>query len=302
MTLDGNGNVGRNSCRPILCGMVKPALVAALVSGLLWIPAVSTTQVSLAPPDDAAMEEFLLKGRIVRTRSAGKGVTGSIRATLTLGDVTHDAHVQTIDESKREFRSAKGIEFNFRDTWQFNLAAYKLDRLMDLRLVPVTVERRFRGEPASFTWWVDDVLMDEGERIKRKVEPPVPDCWNEQMQQLRMFDQLIENTDRNLGNVVISTTWRVWAIDHTRAFRRSKVPPKPANLTRVDRGLLDRMARLDFDTLKRSLKAYLDDHDLRALLSRRDAIVAHFRARGEQALYDRRNLSSGCPGAIALAR
>jgi hypothetical protein len=282
--------------------MVKPTFVAALAFGLLWLPAVSTAQPPPAPPDDAAMEAFLLKGRIVRTRSAGKGVTGSIRATLTLGDVTHDAHVQTVDQSLREFKSAKGTEFNFRDKWQFNLAAYKLDRLMDLRLVPVTVERRFRTEPASFTWWVDDVLMDEGERIKQKVEPPVPDCWNEQMQQLRMFDQLIENTDRNLGNVVISTTWRVWAIDHTRAFRRSKVPPKPANLTRVDRGLLDRLARLDFDTLKRSLKAYLDDHDLRALLSRRDAIVAHFRARGEQALYDRRDLSSGCHAEMALAR
>ena len=282
--------------------MGKPALVAAIVSGLLWLPPVSTAQPPPGPPDDAAMEEFLLKGRIVRTRAAGKGVTGSIRATLTLGDVTHDAHVQTVDQSLLEFRSAKGTEFNFRDKWQFNVAAYKLDRLMDLRLVPVTVERRFRGEPASFTWWVDDVLMDEGERIKRKVEPPIPDCWNEQMQRLRMFDQLIENTDRNLGNVVISTSWRLWAIDHTRAFRRSKVPPKPANLTRVDRELLDRLARLDFDTLKGGLKTYLDDHDLRALLSRRDAIVAHFRARGEQALYERRNLSSGCRGETALAR
>jgi hypothetical protein len=281
--------------------MVKPTFVAALAFGLLWLPAVSTAQPPPAPPDDAAMEAFLLKGRIVRTRSAGKGVTGSIRATLTLGDVTHDAHVQTVDQSLREFKSAKGTEFNFRDKWQFNLAAYKLDRLMDLRLVPVTVERRFRTEPASFTWWVDDVLMDEGERIKRKVEPPVPDCWNEQMQQLRMFDQLIENTDRNLGNVVISTSWRVWAIDHTRAFRRSKVPPKPANLTRVDRGLLERLARLDFDTLKRGLKAYLDDHDLRALLSRRDAIVAHFRARGEQAFYDRRDAAAGCATAVVAS-
>lgn len=282
--------------------MVTRALVAAIALGLLWLPAVSTAQPSPALADDAAREEFLLKGRIVRTRPAGKGVTGSIRATLTLGEVTHDAHVQTIDQTLREFKSTRGTEFNFRDKWQFNLAAYKLDRLMDLRMVPVTVERRFRSDSASFTWWVDDVLMDEGERVKRKVEPPVPECWNEQMQQLRVFDQLIENTDRNLGNVVISTTWRLWAIDHTRAFRSSKVPPKPANLTRVDRGLLERLAGLDFDTLKRAIKPYLNDHDLRALLSRRDAIVARFRARGEQALYDRRNLSSGCRAETALAR
>src|SRR5688500_897641 len=287
---------------PILCAMVKSALAAAIACALLCLPAVSTAQTAPAPTDDAAREEFLLKARIVRTRAAGKGITGSIRATLTLGDVTHDAHIQTIDESLREFRSARGTEFNFRDKWQFNLAAYRLDRLMDLRLVPVTVERRFRRDSASFTWWVDDVLMDEGERLKQKVDPPVLDCWNEQMQQLRVFDQLIENTDRNIGNLVISTTWRPWAIDHTRAFRSSKVPPNPAHLTRVDRGLLERLARLDFDTLKRAIKPYLTDYDLRALLARRDAIVAHFRARGEPAFYDRRDLSLGCLANTALAR
>jgi len=274
--------------------MVKPALVAAIVTGLLWLPAVSTAQPPLAPPDDAAMEEFLQKGRIVRTRSAGKGVTGSTRATLTLGDLTHDVHIQTIDESKWEFKSARGTEFNFRDKWHFNIAAYKLDRLLDLQLVPVTVERRFKGEAASFTWWVDDVLMDEGERLEKNVAPPDGRCWDDQMQLLGVFDQLIENTDRNVGNVVITKAWRVWAIDHTRAFRHSKVPAKPAKMRRVDRGVLERLAALDFDTLKRELRSYLNDSDLRALLSRRDAIVAHFRAGGERVLYDRRDTAATC--------
>jgi hypothetical protein len=66
--------------------------------------------------------------------------------------------------------------------------------------------------------------------------------------------------------------------------------------------VLERLAALEFDTLKREVKAYLSDYDLRALLSRRDAIVAHFRARGAQALYDRRNPSSGCRAETALAR
>jgi hypothetical protein len=278
--------------------MYRTELVAALAVILLWLPpapaAAQTLAHPAAPLSDAAMEDFLRNAKIGRVRTAGKGVTDSTRATLTHDGVTHDAHIQTVDQSLREFRSARTNEFNFRDKWQFNVAAYKLDRLLDLHLVPVTVERRWKGDPASFTWWVDDVLMDEGERIKKKVTPPDTRCWDEQMQLLRVFDQLIENTDRNLGNVVIEKTWRLWLIDHTRAFRQSKAPPSPENLTRVDRRLLERLTALQFATLKNEVKRYLDDADIRALLSRRDAIVARFKAMGERVLFDRRDHSAKC--------
>ena len=39
------------------------------------------------------------------------------------------------------------------------------------------------------------------------------------MQIVRLFDQLIYNIDRNLGNLMITNDWTIWAIDHTRAFR-----------------------------------------------------------------------------------
>ena len=65
---------------------------------------------------------------MLRTRGAGKGVTGTVRATLSDGTITHDASIQTIDESMREFRSNRGTELNFVDSWRYNVAAYRLDR------------------------------------------------------------------------------------------------------------------------------------------------------------------------------
>ena len=247
-----------------------------------------------ATPPEAAIEQFLREAKILRTRSAGKGVTGSLRATMSDGTLTHDAQIQIVDESRSEFTTAKGVERNFRDTWTYNVAAYRIARLIDLRMVPVSVERRWNGRDAAFTWWVDDVAMDEEKRLKGNVQPPRTDCWLEQMHLLRMFDELIENTDRNMGNIIYTTDWRVWAIDHTRAFRRSSTPPNLAKLSRIDRGVLKGLEALDFQTLKKEIGRYLQDAEIRTVLSRRDALVKHFASRGDGALYDRRDLSNGC--------
>lgn len=273
-------------------GFVAFVLISWMLTPLAGRPALARgqpPQSAAAVLSDAEIESFLREAKIVRTRSVGKGVTNSIRATLTDGTLTHDAHIQTIDQRRNVGPSNRGQELNFRDSWQFNIAAYRLDRLLGLNLVPVSVERRYRGKSGAFTWWVDDVIMDEGERHKKSVQPPNPALWNEVMQLVRMFDQLIYNMDRNMGNLVITKDWRVWAIDHTRAFRLHKDLKSPANVTRCDRGVLEALKRLDRETLERELDEYLTTWERDAMLARRDAIVKIIESAGPGAVFDRRD-------------
>ena len=237
-------------------------------------------------PSDAEIEEFLLKADVLKTKSTSKGVTGSLQATLSDGKRTHDAHIQFIDESKREFQTGKGTEFNFRDSWTFNIAGYKLDRLIGMNMVPVSVSRRFQSKPSAFTWWVDDVAMDEGDRLKKKIAPPEPTSWNHQMQMVRLFDQLIYNMDRNMGNLVITKSWRVWAIDHTRAFRTHETLKSPESVSRCDRQVFEKLKTLDKDSLKREVGSMLDEWQMRSLLARRDLIVKRIESLGPAALFD----------------
>jgi hypothetical protein len=230
--------------------------------------------------------EFLKTAKIVRTRDAGNGVTGTQRVTLSDGTLTHDASVQTVDIAMNEFRSNRGTELNFKDTWRYNVAAYRLNQVLQLGLIPVSVERLHRGKPGSFTWWVDDVLMDEGQRLKTKTQSPDTLSWNQQMWHIRIFDQLIQNADRNLGNLVIDKSWKVWMIDHSRAFRLSSKVKSPANLTRVERGALERLRALDAPTLTKLVGDYLTGFEQRALLQRRDEIVALFDKGGLSMIYD----------------
>ena len=251
---------------------------------------------------DEEMERFLLKAKVGKTKGIKKGVTGSLQATLTDGKITHDAHIQTVDERKQQFVGDKGgVEFDFRDSWEFNIAGYRIDRLIGMNLVPVSVQRSHGYKPAAFTWWLDDVMMHEEDRLERKKanekdktkeqtqpsEPPDTEKWNQQMQMVRVFDELIGNVDRNLGNLMITNDWRVWPIDHTRAFRTNKQLKTPANVTRADRKVFERMKALDKDTLKKATGKHLSTFQIDAILARRDAIVQRLEGLGPSALFDR---------------
>jgi hypothetical protein len=243
----------------------------------------ATSQLSLEQ-----QEEFLKKAKVLKTRGAGKGVTNTLRATLSDGTITHDASIQTVDVFMQEFKSKQGVEFNFRDSWRYNVAAYRMDRLLDIGMTPPSIERSHQNKPASFTWWVDDVVMDEGERLKNKTPAPNVDLWNEQMWVVRIFDQLIYNVDRNLGNLLIDKNWTVWMIDHSRAFRLFDKVKTPDNITKCERRVFEKLKALDAATVKAATGDYLTGPEIRGMLARRDELVKLIEKIGPSAFYDRR--------------
>lgn len=243
----------------------------------------ATSQLSLEQ-----QEEFLKKAKVLKTRGAGKGVTNTLRATLSDGTITHDASIQTVDVFMQEFKSKQGVEFNFRDSWRYNVAAYRMDRLLDIGMTPPSIERSHQNKAASYTWWVDDVVMDEGERLKNKTPAPNVDLWNEQMWVVRIFDQLIYNVDRNLGNLLIDKNWTVWMIDHSRAFRLFDKVKTPDNITKCERRVFEKLKALDPAAVKAAVGEYLTGPEIRGMLARRDELVKLIEKAGPTALYDRR--------------
>lgn len=245
-----------------------------LLALLFWLAAAAGSPTRSWSVEE--IEHFLATAQITDFHRLSEGVTNAVRATLSDGKSSHDAQIQQIDISKPSYPTAKGWELNFRDYWGYNVAAYRLSRILSLDRVPVSVRREIEGKGAAVTWWIDNLLMTEKTRFLTKVRPPDVDDWNRQMYTVRVFDQLIYNTDRNLGNLVITEDWKIWMIDHTRAFRLHKELENPQQLVMCERGLLQAMRRLDRISLSRELGEYLTSDEIEALLARRDKMVDHF--------------------------
>jgi hypothetical protein len=273
-----------NSISPIFAALFAALIVSACPLYATVNPWLGAAQVQ--PLTIKQKEVFLKEGKVTRTRGTSRGITGVRRATLEKDGFTHDASIQTIDESKAIFQGAQGTEINFRDTYKFNIAAYRLGQLLGLDNISPSVERSYDGHSGSFTWWIDDFLMDELDRMKKKLSPPDVERWNKQMYIVRVFDQLIYNVDRNLGNLLIDKNWKIWMIDHTRSFRRQSQLKDVRNLAKCDRVLLDRLKKLNKEQLKAEVGQWLTDIEIDGVLARRTKIVDFFEKQGPETLYD----------------
>ena len=269
---------------------VKPAL--ALVTALLAFPMTSKaaepearSDASIAEPasenaalasspaiDPAEMEAMLLRGNIRKVRPLSVGVTGSSKAVVSWRGTTHDAHIQTVDT----FLGSGTRHPNRSDSYRYNVAAYRLDRMLGLGMVPVSVERPISGHQAAVTWWVDDVEMMEIERRRLGCIQTDAGGWNDQMQRASIFQELIANSDNNQTNLLITTEWKVWLVDFTRAFRLDRKLMNPAALKRLDPGLEQALQHLDAARLRDEMRGLLDGLQVRSILARRDAILEHF--------------------------
>ncbi len=256
---------------PIYCTAIL--LSVAAIAPVCAQPATKLSSAGWTPEQQ---ERFLISARIAAEKPVGQGITHTLRITLTDGSRTHDAHVQTIDIFKPVYRTKEFVEKNFHDSYKYNIAAWRVDRMLGLGMMPPCVYREVDAKPASFCWWVDNIQFDELTRRERKLEPPDGEKWTRQLNLVRVFDQLIDNTDRNQGNLLIDRNWNLWMIDHSRAFRVTYALRRPDVLKRVSVRMLNAMRDLNVKRCNAGLKPYLTDEEIRTLLVRRDLLLKFF--------------------------
>jgi hypothetical protein len=231
---------------------------------------------------DQEILDFLSSAEIVEWAYVGEGVTRPRRIVLEkdgfrLRGIFHDVH--TVKERVR--LPSRGILLNYKDSYTSQVAGYRVAMLLGLDNVPPAVARDWGREHGSAALWIEGA-QTEGERLAKGEDPPFPLVYQHRFFDLRVFDNLINNTDRNQGNLVFDAAGKLWFIDHTRAFGSSKQLPDPDLVTHCSRPLWDALRALDPAAVDEQLSELLSRSERRALFERRDRIVALLEKRIER--------------------
>jgi hypothetical protein len=225
----------------------------------------------------AEFEEYLKTASIAKIEDVPIGVTKPKRAFFVKGGLAGSAALKYLPS---------GVKGGYWEAYKSEIAAYKLDRILGLDMVPPTIERRVGSDLGSLTVWIEGCthLKD-----RDQTQVPQPTAWAKQVCRQRTFDNLIANVDRNAGNLLVDDEWNLVLIDHSRAFA-SNTMPFMKQMTRIDREFFERLKALDEATLMAELKPWvLSGGSVRDILKRRDKIVAQFekfaQEKGEAAVF-----------------
>lgn len=245
---------------------------------------------------DAEIEAFLADAEIVDSSLIGEGITIPRKVVLQGDGFRAHAIFKDVDVERHKVKERVNGRTHFSLDWfdshRFDAAAYRLDRLLGMDRVPPSIYRQVGAETGTIRIWLEQTVNEHKRSRKLEIEPPDYRRWHQQYLLMRLFDNLVANRDSNLGNLLIDPNWRMWFIDCTRCFGKTSTLFYPIKkFEHCERGFWEGITNLDEATANQVLGPYLDKGEIKSLLSRRNAMVKHFKKliaeRGEaRVLYD----------------
>lgn len=242
-------------------------VVALAVPAVQNPPAVPAAQPAARAPQgakiwigrEAEFEEFIRSAPIKRIEDIPVGVTRPRHAYFAPGGLAGGVAVKNLPP-----RRVRG----FFESYKSEIAAYLVDRLLELDMVPPTVERRIDGTPQSAQLWLDGVSTFGS---KKSETPPDGLRWIYQVNRQRLFDNLVGNIDENEGNMLIDADWNLVLVDHSRCFTNTR--DLPFDMVQIDLPLFERLKALDAASVDAAIGPWVERGAVDALMRRRDAIV-----------------------------
>ncbi len=225
-------------------------LVAGSIGGVAAITndgidaAVATASETTAPSElttGSQTEAFLRSASMTPQRAADAAASTQFQTTLSNGSFTRKASVQTVDSYAYGWVES-------RDSFKYNVAAYRLSKMLGLNVVPCTVWRRVDGRWASVTLAPEEMTATSRRSNAESI-----------------FRALTGNPKG----------------DYADAFLATKSIHEQIELSSIDGDLDRKLAALDRSALTREVGEILTRDEIRCLLARRDRILKHCRSSNE---------------------
>ena len=238
--------------------------------------------------------DFLRRAEVTSAEDIPVGVTDPIRLELSRDDIQARAvfhHINLIETKVRRMPNGRVRGYR-RDSYTSQIAAYELGRMLQIHNIPPTAPRRYNGIDGSAQLWIEMAMTEQGRKDKG-IDPPDWPLWNQLYADMRVFDNLINNIDRNTGNMLFDSQGHLWLIDHTRSFGQDKTIPHPEAITRCSNRLYQALQNLDEDEVRKKMRdmKLLAPGEIQTLFRRRTELLEKIDDRirlqgGEKVLFD----------------
>ncbi len=231
----------------------------------------ATTIIVQAPPPAAStsaaswvgrtgeMEAHLKNGEIVSIQDIGTGVTHPRRAHLKPTFPFESLVWKVLPPGRKS---------GYWESYKSEIAAYELDKLLGMNMVPPSIERTINGETGAAIMWIPALrsVKQTGGNLPQGV------VWGPAIRKMLTFDNFIGNPDRNAGNILIGPPGEFILIDHSRAFIKDK--DLPNKVERVDAVLWEKLQAVTREDLVRVLGPWTETDAIDAMLERRQRMAA----------------------------
>jgi hypothetical protein len=253
-------------------GGVNSALIIDGGAFRLWsdageIEAAPAPGAGKTPEADAAEtgEEYLKTARIdTLVRGTERGRTEPWTIVLDGADGVRRAVFRYVDRRRPAL---------LPDSWKYEMAAYELDKLIGLGIVPATVEREVAGLEGSLQAYVEGALS-ETDRRRQDFRPPDPGAFEERLASIRAFALLVNDGCENLNDTFIERkSGRVFRVDFSEAFGPSSTLSSPCDVRSCPESLAGKLRGIDRNLLDRTLSRFLNKEELDALARRKDLLI-----------------------------
>jgi hypothetical protein len=215
---------------------------------------------------EAEIEKFLSTAKITKSQDIPRGVTSPRRVFFEPGGPAASAVAKSIFDPSR----LNG----YFDSFRSEIAAYELDKVLNMGMVPPTVQRAVSRDLGSVQLWVEDCVTFKAAMNKPLLDPAAS---ARQVHRMIVFDNLIVNIDRNEGNMLIDPADNLILIDHSRAFDGSGPLRMPfeKEMTVIDREFYERLKAIGAKDLQKTVAPWVD-FGIGPILMQRDAIIKRF--------------------------
>lgn len=242
----------------------SPLIIACfLIGSLVFSSLLIANQEST---DRKEIEKYLKKANVSGLKSSVTR-TRSYFVDLDDGRVKRRGFLKYTDKPRPTFAP---------DSYKYGLAAYEMDKLLDLNIIPPSVEREVNGEKASLQL-APEVMFNEEERRLRKTEPPDPENFNNALEEIRVFEYLVYSNslckEGDLPDILITPEWKVWRVDFSEAFKPLPELIQGCQINRCSKKLYQSLVELKDKEIKSNMKKYLNKEEMDALLKRKKLII-----------------------------